>query len=257
MDLNFIIPGHYKLRGTELSEKESTEIIRVLGESDTKENFFKLQDGREFHESHILTNYEYIATIATADTKLSKVKLGDLSAQSPTNVNTSIEPEESSNETTWTRTPEQSIKTKLVFNNQEISEPLNQEELFNRTLLDKFKSPNINSYKITIDLDIVYDLTKIREANKLFDLDLNQISKIIYDLSKQSILTSIKEYLTNEPIENVHNQEITPTKEHLTITQQDTTVKESVQKLVPEIEEDINELDDEITKLLQKHKIFP
>ena len=59
-ELAFVIPGIYisKASKNSLNEETPKEFIRVLGESDTKENYFKIDDGRELPEYVILTEYE-------------------------------------------------------------------------------------------------------------------------------------------------------------------------------------------------------
>lgn len=60
MDLNFVIPGIYISKASLQTPNNDTpkEFIRVLGESNTKENYFKIDDGRELPEYVILNEYE-------------------------------------------------------------------------------------------------------------------------------------------------------------------------------------------------------
>lgn len=63
-ELAFVIPGIYisKVSKNSPNDDAPKEFIRVLGESDDKENYFKLEDGRELPEYVILNDFELYST---------------------------------------------------------------------------------------------------------------------------------------------------------------------------------------------------
>lgn len=63
-ELNFVIPGHYKTRG---STNDTMKVIRVLGESPDNPGYFNTSDGQLMSESDILANYEFIKTVTAGE----------------------------------------------------------------------------------------------------------------------------------------------------------------------------------------------
>lgn len=244
-ELAFVIPGHYKIKGSELSDKSSAQVIRVLGEAE-RDDYFLLQDGREMHETTILDQYEFVPTSIKEDGK-SLVKMGDISELSLENIGTS----EATESKVEYFTEESNYKN--VESSIKIHKPLESPEaIFNRELLKKFQFPNNQkkSFQIVIDLETIFDLDKIKSARGLFDLNLNEISNVLYGLNDVSIKKAFLSYLTEE-IKIEPKKELAPIIEIKEISDKQEII---VEEKIAEEEEAMSNSD--YSKLLEKYNII-
>ena len=218
MSLQFVIPGHYQSRSSESSDKK--EIIRILGEDPNRANYWLTADKVSIPEYDILENWVNINTIPSEASKVKTPKKSlfeglDFVFDEPPQqeINYEYKPSQISEIPVY--------RPKPINSNQEESEAHARPHIqpifdkpqnpFIDELLSKLVKNNpINSdtqITISLNLNLGFDLNKLRNSIEILDLDKTEISKYIADkfitkddLAKALIdqLSSIQDIKVNE-----------------------------------------------------------
>lgn len=211
MELAFVIPGHYRNRnsaeiGTDNSS--STDFIRVLGEDPNKDDFFLVHDGaqnKSLHESQILANYVYINTVASPKDKTVSAPnhlFSDFKKVESNETNDSQQ-KQSNSEHSNSVNSDNIIPTQNIQQTQ--AQIYSKEQQFTLNILEKLKQPVTNKLSLTIDIEIPYNINKLRESIDLLGLDKSTlIQYLLNDLNlNESIHKSIS-FAINNSIEKPH-----------------------------------------------------
>lgn len=228
-ELQFVIPGIYISRASAESPNADSpkDMIRVYEESDTKENFFKTDTGREMSESEILSNYLLFSAFEnekkTADNgkkskrlmrgfsevPLEETPRNDVRPQpvhkpvphtqpKVTEQNIVLTEEQMSGAQLVAKEEPQTAQIAVKVPGPEISE-------FERSMLDQFVRIGEKVMVENIELPVNYDFEKVRTATKLLGLDKKRISNYIaFFIMQQPYLyetlsRKIEEMLLEEP----------------------------------------------------------
>ena len=207
VELAFVIPGWYKYNHT---SDDVIQTIRVLGEGE-KSNYFKLMDGREFHESEILNNWTYMYTSSDGISTSESFQLGDLNIESPKYEENIESPKYEENiESPKIILSEENIESPKIISSEEIfvNELLNQISI-NKDIENFGEQQFKNNFIIPIEFNFNYDLNKLKKILSIINTDDKKINlfveKIISnDINsiKNIINKSVKNFLLNNDYEN-------------------------------------------------------
>lgn len=240
-ELQFVIPGIYISRASAESPNADSpkDMIRVYEESDTKENFFKTDTGREMSESEILSNYLLFSAFEnekkTADNGKKSKRLmrgfGEIPLeetprndvrQEPVVHKPVPRPQQTVTEQKIVLTEEQMSGAQLVAKEEQqtaqiaVKVPGPEISEFERSMLDQFVRIGEKVMVENIELPVNYDFEKVRTATKLLGLDKKRISNYIaFFIMQQPYLyetlsRKIEEMLTEEPQQPQSVQEKQP-----------------------------------------------
>lgn len=170
-NLNFVLPGYYIEKGAENSDGKNVKLLRVLGESDIREGYWKcdknVKGGKltELSEEYILENYDVYklnysgGSLNTENLLLNGFEKTEVPENIPTEVPTNIR--------------EYNVESQQVTVNQI---PNNQPS-FDVQILEKCKS-DVGT-DLIIPITIKYDLSKIYAIMDLIGIDKNEIIKYL------------------------------------------------------------------------------
>lgn len=252
MELAFVIPGHYKHRDSpEIGENSESniEIIRVLGEDPNRADYFLLQDGRSLSEHNILDNYVPIQTAQTEKDKPNKLPNNLLAGIGETEAEILTEKvviEE--------RKPFSSNIEKEYLSKQNKTEEVSlhtPEEEFTLQILKKLKQFETSTLQVTVNLEIPYNLNKLRESIELLNLNKEMVSAyILHGLNlfdslensvRQSLVSKINESETIvKPFEPNNFNEILKTVHSNIQNEKAEEIDKQIMSEIAEIDEKLN-----------------
>ena len=205
MELSFVIPGHYKHKDSpEIGENSESniEIIRVLGEDPNKSDYFLLQDGRSLSEHNILDNYVPIQTAQTEKDKPNKLPNNLLAGIGETEAEILTEKVVTEERKPFSSNIEKEYLSEIDKPStiKNISLHNTPEEEFTIQILKKLKQQSTEKLVVTVNLEIPYDLNKLRESIELLNLDKRMISThILHGLNLFDVLeNSVRQSLVNK-----------------------------------------------------------
>ncbi len=221
-----IIPGHYQTKSSLGSDK--IEMIRVLGPDTTKEGYWLIADETKANKKKSISEYTLYEDYVLLDTAYS----ADVVRKSPPkNIFAGLD-DESNSEIIEEPTHAQPLSETIV--NSSISSgvaniltPINPQQHgikadnFLSSFVDKINIVKLNeknlakkgekkypdSYvlPLSINLEHIYDLTKLKSLIEFLDLDEDEISDYIVDLILQENLRNIKTEIKNQILNSKEN----------------------------------------------------
>lgn len=248
MDLQFIVPGHYISKLSDINNKESAaDIIRVLGEDPNKPDFFLLQNGGSMHEQSILSQYKLMDNVPTKKNgNIGKLIMGDVEAM-PKIIEPTIVHErpkfKSSIEENYLTAVSEPIKP---------NEPQHtEEEIFILSILNKIKQTQTNKLSITLEFEIPYDTNKLRESVNMFNLNIDIVSNLLLsniDLNNP-IIDGLRKYIIDEPkIEQKIIQSDIETKQTVVVSEP-VIVQSTPENINTEIIDEMEEINNRFSKI--------
>lgn len=215
MELAFVIPGHYKHRDSpEIGEnpESNIEIIRVLGEDPNKSDYFLLQDGRSLSEHNILDNYIPIQTAQTEKDKPNKLPnnllkgIGEIEVEKLTEKNIVEERKPFSSNIEKEYLSKQNKAKEVLTPNTDLVSLNTPEEEFTLQILKKLKQNQTSTLQVTVNLEMPYDLNKLRESIELLNLDQKMISS--YILHGLNLFDSLENSVRESLVKKINESEI-------------------------------------------------
>lgn len=173
-NLNFVLPGYYIEKGAENSDGKNVKLLRVLGESDIREGYWKcdknVKGGKltELSEEYILENYDVYklnysgGSLNNENLLLNGFEKTEVPENIPTEVPTNIRV--------------YNVESQQVTVNQ-IQQIPNNQPSFDVQILEKCKS-DVGT-DLIIPITIKYDLSKIYAIMDLIGIDKNEIVKYL------------------------------------------------------------------------------
>jgi hypothetical protein len=249
MELQFVIPGHYKRKGSKLSA-DTVDIIRVIGEHETQENYFVTLDGKTMHESQILNEYEFFNTVDNPEPKkiIGKLNLGAIDEIKNDNNFFDNQQLEIQHEQAFKNMPG-------IVENQNVtishSTPLptkNPEDVFIENILTKLKSTTNQTINLNLPINTGFDILKVIETVDMFNLDKTKVAKILLENVnfKSFIENSLIAILENkqEQIKSVGLEVIDNEAQNI-VVQQKYQIAEVVEPPKIDIEAEIAKIDED------------